>query len=217
MSALAVLKVRGRRRTRGRAGRVRACDVGSGAAWPAGPACARRAASCRSRAGGATPGPRACPERVVAWACAPRSRARSAARWAARSLPRQRPAAGRGRGALVRAAAARADLVVASSHAIAWDLDPDSRLVRQSRSSILASTSASSRDRGRPAEPPEVVVLARRWLEATGPGAEAIVITRRTRPEVRLWLVGAPLDSAGEEGLLERCVRARRGRPRGRG
>ena len=116
-------------------------------------------------------------------------------------------------GALVRAAAARADLVVASSHAIARDLDPDSRLVTPVTVIHPGVDLGQFPLPGPPAEPPEVVVLgALVGWKRPDLALEAIAITRRTRPEVRLRLVGAPLDSAGEEGLLER-LRARAARP----
>jgi len=116
-------------------------------------------------------------------------------------------------GALVRAAAARADLVVASSHAIARDLDPDSRLGTPVTVVHPGVDLARFPPPGRPAEPPEVVVLgALVGVKRPDLALEAIAIARRTRPEVRLRLVGAPLDGTRDDGLLER-LRERAMRP----
>ena len=116
-------------------------------------------------------------------------------------------------GALVRAAAARADLVVASSHAIARDLDPDSRLGTPVTVVHPGVDLARFPPPGRPAEPPEVVVLGA-LVDWKRPdlALEAIAIVRRTRPDVRLRLVGASLDGARDDGLLER-LRERAMRP----
>lgn len=116
-------------------------------------------------------------------------------------------------GGLVRAAAARADLVVASSHAIARDLDPDSRL----GTPVTVVHPGVDLDQfpppGPPSEPPEVVVLgALVGWKRPDLAIEAIAIVRRTRPDVRLRLVGAPLDGARDVSLLER-LRARAMRP----
>jgi len=120
---------------------------------------------------------------------------------------------GRVVGALVRAAAARADLVVASSHAIARDLDPDSRL----GTPVTVIHPGVDLDQFPPpgplAEPPQVVVLgALVGWKRPDLALEAIAIARRTRPDVRLRLVGASLDGARDDRLLER-LHARAIRP----
>jgi GT2 family glycosyltransferase/glycosyltransferase involved in cell wall biosynthesis len=112
-------------------------------------------------------------------------------------------------GALVRAAADRADLVVATSHAIARDLDPHSRL----GTPVTVVHPGVDTDRwpvpGPPVQPPEVVVLgALVGWKRPDLALEAMAVVRRTRPEVRLRLVGAPLPGAREQALLER-LRAR--------
>jgi len=105
--------------------------------------------------------------------------------------------------ALVRAAAARADLVIALSHAIATDLDPGRRLAGRLQvvhPGVDAGTFASD---AAAAVPPEVLVLGA-LVDWKRPdlALEVCALARRRHPELRLRLVGAPL--AGEDAIVAR-------------
>ncbi len=113
-------------------------------------------------------------------------------------------------GAAVRAAAARAALVVVPSQAVARDLDPRGRLGDRLcvvPPGVDVARFAGDRD---PVSPPEVLVLGAvtEW-KRPDLALEALAAARRRLPELRLRLVGAPL---GDTGLLER-LRARAQRP----
>jgi N-acetylglucosaminyl-diphospho-decaprenol L-rhamnosyltransferase len=115
-------------------------------------------------------------------------------------------------GALVRAAAARADLVLALSTAIAADLDPNARLgprLRVIHPGIDVERFLFSPP---PDGPPEVLVLgALVGWKRPDVALEAVALARRRLPQLRLRFVGAPLSDAGEP-LLAR-LRERASRP----
>jgi GT2 family glycosyltransferase/glycosyltransferase involved in cell wall biosynthesis len=116
-------------------------------------------------------------------------------------------------GRLVRAAAARSALVVASSHAIARDLDPCRRL--GSRLAVVhpGVDVDSYPPSGPPRDPPEVIVLgALVGWKRPDLALEAVALARRARPDVRVRMVGSALPGARREGLAER-LRARASRP----
>jgi N-acetylglucosaminyl-diphospho-decaprenol L-rhamnosyltransferase len=116
-------------------------------------------------------------------------------------------------GAVVRAAAARAALVIAPSRAVARELDPGGRLT--GRLHVVAPGVDVDRfaeaDRA-PAEPPEIVVLGAvvGW-KRPDLALDAVAIARRSLPELRLRIVGAPLGG-GEDPVL-RSLRARAAEP----
>lgn len=101
-------------------------------------------------------------------------------------------------GALVRSAAAAADRVVVPSAAVGADLDPRGRLGER----IAIVHPAVDVERfgglnGRPAHPPEVLVLgALVGWKRPDLAMEALAIARTHRPELRLRMVGAPLGAA---------------------
>lgn len=113
-------------------------------------------------------------------------------------------------GEVVRAAAARADLIVATSQAIARDLDGGASLATPVTVIHPGVDVGRFPPPGPPADPPEVIVLgALVGWKRPDLALEALAIVRRTRPEVRLRLVGAPLPGAREPEQLERLrVRA---------
>ncbi len=99
---------------------------------------------------------------------------------------------------VVRAAAGRADLVTALSRATAADLDPFGRL--GARLQVVHPGVDLDRFDGRssPVSPPEVVVLgAITGWKRPDLALEVAAVVRRTRPDVRLRLVGAPFASDG--------------------
>ena len=107
----------------------------------------------------------------------------------------------------VRAAARRADAVVALSECIARDLDPAGELgVRVLHPGVDLERFAPA---PAPDGPPEVLVLGAivDWKRPEL-ALEAVALASRERPELRLRLVGAPLGAAGEQ-LLERLRRRR--------
>jgi GT2 family glycosyltransferase/glycosyltransferase involved in cell wall biosynthesis len=107
--------------------------------------------------------------------------------------------------AAVRQAAARADVVVVNSRAVATDLQPNgplaARVVVIHPGVALASEPAPA-----PAAPPEVLVLGAivGW-KRPDLALEACAIARRTHPELRLRIVGAPLQ--GGEALADELSR----------
>ncbi len=110
-------------------------------------------------------------------------------------------------GRVVRAAAARADCVIALSDAIARDLDPSGSL--RSRLVVVRPGIDIARFEGAtsPADPPEVLVLgAIAGWKRPDLALDACTIAHRDHPELRLRLVGAPLDDDGlQAALLERA------------
>jgi glycosyltransferase involved in cell wall biosynthesis/GT2 family glycosyltransferase len=118
-------------------------------------------------------------------------------------------APGRLIGATVRAAAASAALVVTPSRAVAEDLDPLGRLA--DRLHVIApgvDVSRFAKLDEPPADPPEVVALGAvvGW-KRLDIALEAVALARRSLPDLRLRVVGAPLDGASDE--LLRSLRAR--------
>jgi N-acetylglucosaminyl-diphospho-decaprenol L-rhamnosyltransferase len=111
-------------------------------------------------------------------------------------------------GAAVRAAAARAALVITPSRAVADGLDPRGRLV--GRLEVVAPGVDVDRFAawdGPPADPPEVVVLgALVGWKRPDLALEAVAAARRHAPGLRLRLVGGGLDGGepdgGDGGLL---------------
>lgn len=113
---------------------------------------------------------------------------------------------------MVRRAAAHCNLVLALSRAVASDLDPRSELgerVQVVYPGIDAERLASDEE---PAHPPEAIVLG-----AIAPSKrpdlalEVLALARRSVPELRLRLVGAPL-TPGDERLAD-ALRARAAQP----
>jgi len=105
-------------------------------------------------------------------------------------------------GAAVRAAASRAEIVVAASHEIASDLDPTGHLgVQVIHPGVDLGRFAAAPI---PGGPPEVLVLGAivAWKRPEL-ALEAIAIARRELPGLRVCLAGAPLDRSGHE-LRER-------------
>ncbi len=116
-------------------------------------------------------------------------------------------------GALVRAAALSAARVVVASAAIAADLDPRGRLGdRLAVVHLAVDPDWFGELPLRPPEPPEVLV-AGALVDWKRPDValEAVARARVQRPELRLRVVGAPLDGSGE-ALAER-LRARAAEP----
>lgn len=106
----------------------------------------------------------------------------------------------------VRAAAARAQRTIAVSYAVAADLDPWLRLGQ--RVAVIHPGVDLERLSGEraPDEPPEVLVLgALTAWKRPDLALTAAALARRTCPEFRLRLVGAPLDRDGEQ--LQRVLR----------
>jgi N-acetylglucosaminyl-diphospho-decaprenol L-rhamnosyltransferase len=113
--------------------------------------------------------------------------------------------------AAVRRAARRAAVVIVPSRAVAFDLDPRGRLTDRLR---VINPGVDLERFGRahaPAQPPELLVLGAlvRW-KRPDLALEACAIARRTVPELRLRLAGAPLN--GDEAVL-RALRERSRRP----
>jgi N-acetylglucosaminyl-diphospho-decaprenol L-rhamnosyltransferase len=108
---------------------------------------------------------------------------------------------------LVRAASARADLVVAASEAVARDLDPWGCL--GTRLEVVHPGIDVNCFDGSipPAEPPEVLVLgALVGWKRPDLALDAFALVRESRPDARLRLVGAAL---GQEGAVEERLRER--------
>jgi glycosyltransferase involved in cell wall biosynthesis/GT2 family glycosyltransferase len=115
---------------------------------------------------------------------------------------------GRWIGRAVRAAAARADLVVVPSRAVAEDLGRDvCPLVIYPGVDIERFDAAAS-----PVQPPEVLVLGAlvEW-KRIDVALEALAVARQARPELRLRVVGGPLGRSGD-AVMSR-LRARASRP----
>lgn len=110
-------------------------------------------------------------------------------------------------GHAVKFAAARADLVLVPSHAVAGELDDGARTV------VVHPGVATERFDGTqpPAQPPEVLVLgALVGWKRPDLALEACAAVRRTCPDARLRFVGAPLGAGGDgllAGLHERASR----------
>lgn len=113
-------------------------------------------------------------------------------------------------GAAVRAAARRADLVTALSRTAAADLDRSGRLARVRVVHPGVDVDAFAEDAA-PARPPEVLVLGALvpWKRPEL-ALEACALARRSRPELRLRLVGAPLHGGGTTLLGQLRERASR-------
>jgi N-acetylglucosaminyl-diphospho-decaprenol L-rhamnosyltransferase len=112
-------------------------------------------------------------------------------------------------GWLVRAAAARADLVTVPSHAVARDLDPRLRLGGR-LALVHPGIDAKRFDAAAtPARPPEALMLGALidWKRADL-ALEACALARRQLPELRLRLVGAPFGAAGDRLLGRLSARA---------
>jgi N-acetylglucosaminyl-diphospho-decaprenol L-rhamnosyltransferase len=109
---------------------------------------------------------------------------------------------------MVRAAAARADLVVVPSRAVAEDVG-----ARVPTVVVHPGVDVGCFEQGRPpAAPPEVLVLGAlvAW-KRPDLALEAVALARRSRSDLRVRLVGAPLDG-DRDGLLTR-LRERASRP----
>jgi GT2 family glycosyltransferase/glycosyltransferase involved in cell wall biosynthesis len=119
---------------------------------------------------------------------------------------------GRAIARLVRNAARRSDLVLVHSRAVAADLDPHNTLGDRLRI-VHPGIDASRFDpAAAPAVPPQVLVLGSITSSKRPDLAlEAFALARRSRPELRLRLAGAPLTE-GDERLAE-SLRARAARP----
>jgi len=116
-------------------------------------------------------------------------------------------------GPVVRAAATRATLVTAPSRAVASDLDPSGGLGRRLQV-IPPGVDVDRFVPGEPARPPEVVMLgALTHWKRPQLALEACALARRRQPDLRIRLVGAPLedDPDGERllaALQERAARS---------
>jgi N-acetylglucosaminyl-diphospho-decaprenol L-rhamnosyltransferase len=111
----------------------------------------------------------------------------------------------------VRAAARRAALVIVPSHAVAQDLDPRARL--RGRLQVVNPGVDTERfgGAGNPVTPPEILVLgALTDWKRPDLALEAVALARRRLPELRLRLVGAPLQ---DETELVARLRARAAEP----
>ena len=108
---------------------------------------------------------------------------------------------------VVRAAASRADRVLVLSHAIAKDLDPGGRLVNRLEVVHPGVDADRFALRTAPAQPPEVLVLGA-LVSWTRPelALEVCALARRRCPDLRLRIVGAPLEGV-EDRLLARLYK----------
>ncbi len=99
--------------------------------------------------------------------------------------------------AALRRAAARADAVIVNSHAVATDLSPDGSLV-PGVVVIHPGVALGPEPVRAPAAPPEVLVLGAivDW-KRIDLALEACALARRSHPELRLRIVGAPLQDGG--------------------
>lgn len=116
-------------------------------------------------------------------------------------------------GLAVRAAAAKAALVIAPSQAVARDLDPRGRLA--GRLHVVApgvDVDRFAELEEPPADPPEILLLGA-LVDWKRPdlALEAVATARQSLPELRLRLLGATLD--GAESELVRSLRARAAAP----
>lgn len=152
------------------------------------------------------------PELVVAWGM------RSAI--ALLGLPRRFPVAfqhndllpGPVIGRLVRLAAKRAAVVTVPSRAVASDLDPTDQLAHAIRVIHPGIDLDRFSPDAVPARPPEVLVLGALvpW-KRVDLALEACALARRREPELRVRIVGAPLDGAAADGAVE-AIQARAAR-----
>jgi N-acetylglucosaminyl-diphospho-decaprenol L-rhamnosyltransferase len=112
-------------------------------------------------------------------------------------------------GAIVRAAGRRADLVTALSRTAAADLDPGGALARRIRVVYPGVDVEGFPADVAPVRPPEVLVLGALvpW-KRPDLALEAIALARRSRPGIRLRLVGASLREDGTALLEELRARA---------
>ncbi|HTU98134.1 MAG TPA: glycosyltransferase [Solirubrobacteraceae bacterium] len=170
------------------------------------------------------------PDLVVAWGM------RTAIAWWLSGAARTAPARAGGRGgayafvhndfapgrliaAAIRAAAASAAVVVAPSQAVARDLDPRGRLT--GRLHVVAPGVDVDRFAeldGPVARPPEILVLgALVGWKRVDLALETVAIARRSLPELRLRIAGAPLEGDGAGDELLRSLRARAAAPDLRG
>jgi glycosyltransferase involved in cell wall biosynthesis/GT2 family glycosyltransferase len=119
---------------------------------------------------------------------------------------------GRTIGRLVRIAAARADIVTVPSRAVARDLDPAGRLADRLEVVHPGVDVERFDATSPPAQPPEVVMLGAlvAWKRADL-ALDACALARRRHPELRLRLVGAPLDDAADR--VTAALRARAAEP----
>ncbi len=108
-------------------------------------------------------------------------------------------------GQAVRAAARRADLVIVPSRAVAQELGGSASAVV-----VHPGVDVERFDPGAPrAQPPEVLVLgALVAVKRPELALETAAIARRTRPDLRLRFVGAPLGDGGGSPLSELQARA---------
>ncbi len=118
---------------------------------------------------------------------------------------------GRWVGAIVHAAARRADLVIALSQTAADELDRRGSLARSVRVVYPGVDLDGFPQDAAPAQPPEVLVLGALvpW-KRPDLALEACALARRSQPDIRLRMVGAPLRDDGKallDGLLERASR----------
>jgi GT2 family glycosyltransferase/glycosyltransferase involved in cell wall biosynthesis len=119
---------------------------------------------------------------------------------------------GRAIGWLVRRAARRADLVLALSRAVAADLDPTGSL--GDRVQVVHPGIDTDRfGAGAPPTDPFGVLMVGAIAESKRPdlALETLALARRTHPEMRLRIVGAPLTPGDEQ--LEASLRARAAEP----
>jgi N-acetylglucosaminyl-diphospho-decaprenol L-rhamnosyltransferase len=106
-------------------------------------------------------------------------------------------------GTAVRAAAARAAVVITPSRAVAGDLDRRGRLGERLHVVHPGVDVDELADAGPPADPPEVLVLgALTAWKRPDLALEICALARRRRPELRVCLVGAPVTAA--DGTLAR-------------
>jgi GT2 family glycosyltransferase/glycosyltransferase involved in cell wall biosynthesis len=118
-----------------------------------------------------------------------------------------RPIAG-----LVRAAASRTDLVLVPSRAVAADLDPRGTFGERLLIVHPGVDVAGFDPDAAPAEPPEVLVLGSiTTYKRPDLALEAFALARRSRPDLRLRLAGAPVTEGDER--LAAALRARAQQP----
>jgi N-acetylglucosaminyl-diphospho-decaprenol L-rhamnosyltransferase len=112
---------------------------------------------------------------------------------------------GRWIGRAVRAAAARADLVVVPSRAVAEDIGRDAHpLVIHPGVDVERFDAAAP-----PVQPPEILVLGAvvEW-KRIDVALDAVAVARRARPELRLRIVGGPLGRSGDALMSRLLARA---------
>jgi GT2 family glycosyltransferase/glycosyltransferase involved in cell wall biosynthesis len=119
---------------------------------------------------------------------------------------------GRVIGGLVRDAARRSELVIVPSRAVAADLDPRGLLVERLRIIHPGIDAARFDPAASPSKPAEVLVLGSiTAYKRPDLALEAFALARRSRPELRLRLAGAPLTESDER--LAASLRARAAQP----